>query len=517
MTSNLESGIHTEVLPDGLRVTWIDWDSGFRTSGLDVGDYIVGVDGTPLSLDRLEHPKAVGQYLETQLWEAIGATADRPITLNAVRDGKPFDVQGKLHAHYFYTDAEGKTALAPGGPLGLVNDGFDGAWSRWLEESIKAYSYALLRMWVQSSNTRTKFAEHLATKDRIDFLLKKYSGPFADAMLEDWTRVMTCLQGKKIELTDTDLEYRALGERRKAIAKQAAATAWEALRKEATGQAFPVPSIADRQHVVGSVVELPQVTYRDILNDLGQAFMAIGSPSDGYYFLALETRELFRFYEVMYRYKGQINPTMPEKYRWIARVKNDLQMITVRGRAQTGLMLELVAGMAGDDECCVDLRADPPRFAGEDQLSSFAPIALQASEPPERVIEAMIQAVKLGDDKAWRSLFADWRTVAGAGGRETIDASYAPRPAAFADEWERSRKNIMGEVLDARVERVEAAWRVLERLDGLPEVEQVRVWVDHFGRFDGEVRAFKSLSVRREWILQRLNGGPWKIVSLQHL
>lgn len=517
MSSELESGIQTEVMPDGFRVEWIHWDSDFRKSGLDIGDYIVGVNGKPL--DREKHSKAVGQYAENQLWDEIGATTEQPITLNVIRDGKTsFDVQGKLHAHYFYYDAAQKPALAPGGPTRLSNDGFDEPWSSWLEKTIKKYSYALLRMWVQRSfNTRTELAQHLESKDRIDFLLKKYPGPFADAMLKDWTRVMECLRGKKIELTDKDLEYRALGAKRKEVAKQEAAKAWEALRKEVTGQAFPVPPVAERHKVVGKVVELPQVTFRDIINDLGQAFMAIGSPSEGYYFLVLETPELFRFYKVMYRYKGQINPTMSEKYRYLARVKDDMQMITVKGMARTGLTLELVAVMAGDDECCVDLRLDPPKFAGEDQLSLFEPIALDASAP-ERVIEAMIRAVKMGDEKTWHSLFADWRVVTGAGGRDTIDAAYVPRPAVFADYWERSRKNILGEVLDARVERVEPVKRVLERSDGdLPQVEQVRVWVDHFGRFDGEVRAFRNLSVNREWILQRLDGGPWKIVSLQNL
>jgi hypothetical protein len=516
MTSDLESGIQTEVMPDGFRVEWIHWDSNFRKSGLDVGDYILAVNGKPL--DREKHYKAVGQHAENQLWEEIGATAEQPVTLTAVRDGKTLEVKGNLHAHYFYYDSQKRPAIAPGGPARLTNDGFSEPWSSWLEKAIKKYSYALLRLWVQRSfNTRTELAEHLESKDRIDFLLKEYPGPFADAMLEDWSRVAECMRGKKIELTDKDLEYRALGEKRKETARQEAEKAWAALRKEATAQAFPVPDVSERAKVVGKVVELPQVTFRDMVNDLGQAFMAIGSSSQGYYFLGMSSPELFRFYEVMNHYKGQINPTMPEKYRYLARVKDEMQMITVKGQAYTGLMLELIAAMAGDDECCIDLRSEHPKFAGEQRLSSFEPIVLDASAGPGQVIEVMIRAVKLGDDKTWRSLFADWRIVAGAGGRETIDFAYAPRTSGFADVWERSRKNILGEVLDARVERVEPVKRVLERSSDMPEVEQVRVWVDHFGRFDSEVRAFKNLYVNREWVLQRLDGGPWKIVTLQHL
>lgn len=516
MSGELESGIKTEVLADGFRVEWIHWDSDFRRSDLDVGDFVLGVNGKPL--DRVKHYQAVGQYAEAQLWDAIGATDGQTVTLNVRRGQDTFDVAGQLHAHYFYYDAAKKPALAPGGPTSLVNDGFGTPWSSWLEKTIAKYSYALLRIWVQRSlNTRTELAEHLESKSRIDFLLQKYPGPFADAMLKDWTRVMECLRSKQIELTDADLEYRALGEKRKAIAKQEAAKAWEALRKEATGAAFPVPAVTERHKIVGKIVELPAVSFRDIVNDLGQAFMAIGSPSDGYYFLALESPTLFRFYKAMYRYKGQINPTLPERYRYLARVKDDLQMVTVKGRAYTGLSLELLAAMAGDDECCIDLRVDPPTFAGEDKLSSFTPIVVDESAPPERTIEAMIQAIKLGDQKTWQGLFADWRVMTGAGGRETIDAAYAPRTAALNSEWERSRRNIMGDVLDARVERVEPVKQILARADGLPEVTQTRVWVDHFGRFDGEVRAFKNLNVNREWILQRLDNGPWKIVSVQNL
>lgn len=516
MSDEIESGIKTEVMADGFRVEWIQWDSDFRRSGLDVGDFILGVNGKPL--DRVKHYKAVGQYAESQLWDEVGATTEQAITLNVRRDQKIFNVVGKLHAHYFYYDAAQKPALAPGGPTSLANDGFDAPWSSWLEKTIAKYSYALLRMWVQRSfNTRTELTQHVESKARIDFLLQKYPGAFADAMLSDWTRVMECLRGKKIELTEADLEYRALGERRKAIAKQEATKVWEALRKDVTGAAFPVPAVAERLKVVGKIVELPPVTFRDMVNDLGKAFMAIGSPSDGYYFLALESPTLFRFYKAMYRYKGQINPTLPEKYRYLARVNDDLQMITVKGRAHTGLSLELLAVMVGDDECCIDLRFDPPTFAGEDKLSSFAPIGIDAAAPPERTIEAMIQAIKLGDQKTWQSLFADWRVVTGPGGRETIDAASAPRVAALTGEWERSRKNIMGEVLDVRVERVEPSKQVLARADGLPEVAQVRIWVDHFGCFDGEVRAFKNLNINREWILQRLDDGPWKIVSVQQL
>ncbi len=87
----------------------------------------------------------------------------------------------------------------------------------------------------------------------------------------------------------------------------------------------------------------------------------------------------------------------------------------------------------------------------------------------------------------------------------------------FTREWDRSRFLIMGEVHDARVHRVERVRRILERDAGagLPQVEQAVVWVDHDGLFDGEHRGFQN--VNRRWVLERLDQGPWRIVSIQSL
>jgi hypothetical protein len=77
----------------------------------------------------------------------------------------------------------------------------------------------------------------------------------------------------------------------------------------------------------------------------------------------------------------------------------------------------------------------------------------------------------------------------------------------------------MGEVHDARVCSVERVRRILaqDAGTGVPDVDQVVVWLDHYGLFDGEHRVFQNVNVNRRWILQRLDGGPWRIVSLQNL
>jgi hypothetical protein len=45
----------------------------------------------------------------------------------------------------------------------------------------------------------------------------------------------------------------------------------------------------------------------------------------------------------------------------------------------------------------------------------------------------------------------------------------------------------------------------------------VLVELDHVGKFDGAYRAFNDVTVHRQWILQRINGGPWRIASAQGL
>jgi len=248
------------------------------------------------------------------------------------------------------------------------------------------------------------------------------------------------------------------------------------------------------------------------------SFAAIGSPSDGYYFVLLNQPAFRELYVVESRYRGQVNPRLDERYRFIARVLDDPQMFTVNNRPAMGLTVEPVAAMVGQDEAFIDLRTSPPRFAGEDVLSAFASIVRDDSSPAS-VIEAMIQAVKTGDDKTWTSLFAPWKVLSGKGGRTIIDPSYSADTSRFMSDWERSRRLIMGEVYDARVEKVEKVRRVLERSpeNGLPNVDQVLVWVDHYGLFDGEYRTFQNINVRREWVLQRLDEGPWRITSIQSL
>jgi hypothetical protein len=525
--TDLRSGITTdgriESDPRGFLVTWIDWDSDFRRN-LRINDLIVGVNGQSLApfLQPGRMGKGVGQHAEPSYWVDIGARHDDSIALSVLRDGEPVTVEGKLHLDYFYYDTGGKTAMAPGGPQRLSSDGFDGAWSFWLEKCVSKLSLHFTSGWTQRSyNSRNELAWYMEQKPRIDYLLVKYPGPFAEIMRDDWTRGMELARGKKADLGPAELEYRALGAKRVEIARAEAAKAWPAALRDLAPQmmrAFPAPNVLAREAAIGKVVELPAITMRNFLNDLGLSFAAIGSPSDGYYFILLNQQAFRDLWDVVSRYRGQINPRVDERYRVIARVLDDPQMFTVNGRPAMGLTVEPIGAIVGQDEVFVDLRTSPPRFAGEEALSSFAAI-VRDDTSPARVIEAMIQAIKTGDDATWASLFGPWKVMSGKGGRTIIDPSYSADTSRFMSDWERSRRLIMGEVYDARVEKVGTVQRVLEHSDdnGLPNVDQVVVWVDHYGLFDGEYRTFQNVNVHRHWVLQRLDEGPWRITSIHGL
>lgn len=523
--TDLVSGIHTDVLlegdPPAFWVTWIDWDSDFRRE-LRIGDMIVGVNDVSLEpiLKPQQTDKGVGQYGEVRYWAEIGAVAGQEIILSILRDGQPMSVCGKLGASLSYYDREGKSALAPGGPVRLVHDTFVTAWASWYEKLQWKMSLLFTRAWSQQMSTRMEFAELLDHQPRIDYLLAAYPGPFAQATHDDWSSTVELVRGKLAD-PPVDLEYRSISAQRIAIAKVEAAKAWQAVLDETAKEripAIPAASPFVRAGTVGKLVELPVITNDNILNDLGKTFAAVGAVSDGYWFIPLDRPEIQQFYEVLFRYQGQVNPQLVERYRYLVRVLDDAWMLTVNGRAVTGIAVQPIAALAGEDEMFVDLRQSPSQFAGELALSIFA------KEPRDDtsaicVVNALIQAVKTGDEATWRSLFAPWRAYVASSGRTIIDMNYAKDPRMFATEWEHSRRNIMLNVYDVRISHVEKIRHIIsyDKSNGIPDIEEIIVWVDHYGLFDGEHRVFQDISVNRRWPLQRIDGGLWKIVKIQTL
>ncbi len=532
---NIVSGITTEMLltkqNPGFRVKWISWDSDFRRE-LQLEDVIVQINKENMApLLKPGNANGIGLYAEWQHWKDSGARNGQEITLSVLRQDKIVTVKGKLHAEYFYTDSKGNRAVAPGGPSLMERDGFSDAWSQWLEKYLQKVSVLFRKGWEQSGfDNRREYGKMLEEKPRIDMLLQKYPGKFSQIMSDDWNRLIKNLQGERVEITEKDLEYRSIGEKRLQVAKAAAKKAWQNACKKHEDEMispFPVNDILERADVVGKVVELPRITYKNMINDMGRVWAYVGSPNDGYYFVILDEPEGLAYVDVMYRYKGQINPKFPEQYRYIGRIQDDPRMFTVERKPVTGLTIKLLAVLAGDDELFVDLSETKPTYAGETELAQL-PLANADMSTPEATIKTMIHAIKMANDKTWRACIADWKVWEGIDEHNILDRSFRPSMASLESDWSNSRRLIMSTVFDAKINRVSTVRRIIQKDEkaGISSVDEVTVWIDHVGKlekdkeynlFDKDYRVFTNNSVNRSWTLQRIDEGPWKISTMKHL
>lgn len=550
---DIRTGIRTdevlELPPYGFRVTWIDWDSPFRDTELAVGDLIVAVDGKPYTRTDRETtaPRAVGQYHETQGWAERGAAAGDPVTLTVLRGAgeEGLEIRGRLHEEVFYRDAQDRRALGPGGPPRSgtrAEDGDFANWSGWYETFVKRCSLVLDRGWNRGSfDNRRELATHLEDRERIDYLLETYPGPFADAAAADWERVREALEGERVELPADALEYRELGARRREDAKRAARAAWDAFLEELadeTVDTFPAvdPIRGDRAAVAGKVVVQPWITPRGgLIERFGRSFVVAGSRRQGFYFAPLDAPEMQRFFDALFRYQAKVDPGLAERYRFVGRVLDEPVLLTADGRPAPGLLVEVIGGLAGagDGECFVDLRTVEPAggaaaavgrspFAGELELAAVDVPELTDDASPADVVTTMIRSVKWGDEATWRSVFADWRLFSTWSGPPIVDVAFRPPQSELQRQWGEARRQVMDFLYDARVAEVGRVrtLRAAGLEDGGPAVEQVDVFVDHVGLADsepGEYRTFVSSRVHRRWPLQRLDGGPWRITDVRRL
>jgi hypothetical protein len=528
---NIVSGITTELIlrkvNPGFKVKWIAWDSDFRRE-LQLNDVILQVNKENMApFLKAGGGTGIGEYAEYSHWKDIGARNGQEITLSVLRDSKTITVKGKLHAEYFYTDGKGGRALAPGGPALMERDGFSDAWSQWTEKYLAKMSTLMRLGWEQTGfDNRKEYANQLSEKPRIDMLLSKYPGKFSQTLADDWNRLVKSLEGERVELTEKDLEYRQIGEKRLEQAKVAAKKAWEATRAKYADEMidpFPATDIMEREPIIGKVVELPRITYNNMINEMGRVYAFVGSKTDGYYFLMLDDPEGLAYMDVMYRYKGQINARFPEQYRYIGRINDDPRMFTVDRKPVTGLTIKLLAVLAGNDELFVDLTEKKPVYAGEKELAQLA-MANAEMSTPEATIKTMIQAIKMGNDKTWRELIADWKVMEGIDEHHLLDRSFRPSNASLESDWSNSRRLIMSTVYDARVSRVSSITRLIQKDEaaGISSVDEATLWIEHIGKFDisktqFEYRVFTNVNVKRPWTVQRIGDGPWKIASQGHL
>ncbi|SEU21993.1 hypothetical protein SAMN05443572_106352 [Myxococcus fulvus] len=539
---NLRSGLKTDTRLDGvmphLGVGWIAWDSGFRGSGLRVGDRIVAVDGEPIVTPpdmptrQRTGPCLIGQHAENQTWVRQGRKEGDLVRLRVLRRRAPGDgwetleLSGTLLHERLWSLGETTTRiLGPGGPEQLGRDGFDESWSGWVDKRVFEWERLLdgtFGIWRTARGTRMELANHLAHKARVDYLVEHFPGPLATAMRDDWEHVRACLEGERVSLPEGALDFRSRGEEQvKAIGLRATA-AWKALlesRASETLGAFPVvdPFRGDRSVVTGKLVALPQVSQRDWIVDMGNAYLA-WNQSGAWVFCPVNTPAMARVFAAMYRYQRRVSPSIRVDITLLGRILPDPRLLAGSGRTAAGLEVEPIAALIGGAVCVdvTDTREGGPFFAGEESLRQETSGPLADDAGPREVLEAMIAAVKRGDQETWNSLFADWRAVPD----EQRPIYYPVYTWNGRDsEWVRSRRLLLDKVLDARVHWCGDARTVIrgDEAPGLPRIEQVELEVDHVGLFEGQTRTFNSVEVHRRWELQRRAGGPWRITSQQSL
>lgn len=519
--------------PAAFRVTWIHWDSAFRAAGLRAGDEIIAVNDEPVSKPELVEdlqrmlPMSVGQYAEYQFWERRGAKEGDPLTLTVRRRHLPgqgwetLRFSGELRSERRYMNEQERFTLGPGGPDIYASDEFPAAWGGWYEQLVTHLTRILGGDWQQTRlSSRFELEGHLAYQARLEYLAEHYPGPLAEALKADWGAACDVLAGRKYEISPEALEYRRAEEERVRHVADAARHEWESFLRVRAGETVePFPGVdpihGDTSAVVGKYIALPPLGYRDWVSQGGHNWLATGAGRI-WYFVDTESPAAERMLLATRRYRRVVAPNIREDYALVGRVLPETRLLVIRDQGIFGFQVEPVAALVGDamfvDLTSVEDGASP--FAGEDAMLKPSAAMPPADATPRQVMEAWVAALKEGDLALWKSLFADWSVTQLPDGRPVL---HPYEPWISDNSWEDSRRRMQDDVY-----AIEVVWTGDPRdamtgaeFEGAPHIEEVDVELDHVGSFEGEYRAFSRATFNRLWLLQRVDGGPWRISSVQ--
>jgi hypothetical protein len=529
LTTGLLTMPYWDESPPCLLVENLGWESGFRGSGLLPGDRIIAVDGVPLSRPPNGAAQAmlVGQYQEYLHWQKNSRRENDRVRLTVRRKQPPqgwqtLELEGPLRAKRSYRTAENRALVWENGPDTYERDGFNDAWPTWLEALQKrvrdTFCQARFRVGL---TTPYEYKTLLEERPRVERLISRYPGPFAEAVRSDFEATLARLRGQLYTLGEAELAYRKADEERAAAVAEFAKQAWTAALdtvKAETIPAFPAqhPIHGQREAVAGKCVVLERLPTRQWISEAGHGWFFAGDASQGRYFLDMESRGAVRMLRALRRYTRLVSTTIREQYTLLGRVLPEPRVVMVDGRSTWGLQIELLAALIGD-ALFVDVRqgeGETSAFAGEEGLLKPRTALPPEDAPPQDVLACMIDCIKAGDLSVWRQLFADWLVRSNHDG--TPQVCYRMQQATDND-FERSRASFARRLWDARV-----AWvgepRVVtsgSEFPGAPRVEEVEAEIEHIGQFDGEYRGFLDVTVHRWWVLQRIDNGPWRIATPQ--
>ncbi|MFO1460719.1 MAG: hypothetical protein U1G08_15105 [Verrucomicrobiota bacterium] len=538
LTSGLVTASALGQSPPCVRVTWIAWDSPFRGSGLEIGDRILMVNGAPivppgdLEAAKRREADSIGLYSESQGFARLGLTAGSPITLK-VRRRAPLNgwieltISARLAEKRYYRDENNAVVFGEGGPNTMTSDGFSACWGGWYDETMVA---ALSRILDADRRQTSSFVSRFEARNlrethgaQVAFARKAYPGAWASALGADFDAAVAVCDGRRVLLPPNALDFRRRGEELAAEVRTKAQTAWSAFQESRRSEivpAFPAvnPVRDDVRTVTGKLVVLPPLRNSDWISDAGHGWFAAGG--SGWYFLDAESARARAMLKAQRRYAKLVDPNLQPQWEFVARITGESRLIVVGERAEYGLVAEPVAALVGG-ALYVDLTqpsdATVP-FAGEEGLVDESPKLPPPDASPAEVMLALVGAVKNDDLALWRALHVSWeveRLSAEDGTEKLVVHPCAPSP----DEsmFEEARRSIMGRVLDAQVAWVDDPKTLVDatRFKGASVIEEVEVWLEHVGEFEGERRTFCDTTVRPKWTLQRINGGPWRIATVQ--
>jgi hypothetical protein len=529
LSDDVHSGLKITLVDEAdelhARVSWIHWDSGFRDSGLEIQDRIIAINGTPLALpaDPRERRNArdlvIGQLGEAKAFSAMGLRDGSPLTVTVLRRPVPgrgwtkLDITGRVRCERHYATADGKAALAPGGPERLGRNDAGDSWMSWLERRCFEWEVILDGRWYSKFDSRRELAAHHEIRPRIDAALQQHPGEFSKRLAEDWQRVADSLTGRKVELPGDALKFR---EQSDAVERDIAAAgdaAWAGFLKDhAAVDELPAIDLVrgDRDALAGRVIALPGLAWSGSVKD-GDRPVFVSSHSGYPCYVFADQPSMRRFWQRQGEYQARVEPRIPEKYDVIGRVLPQTRLVvTPRGGAKIGLDIEVLA-VRVPGHFFADVRGEAP-FAGAELATARGAPPPPDDASPGDVMRACVQAAKNGDEQLWLALHADW--VAWSDAVRPYYRAF-DRYTNYASDYTRARNLLLHKVAHA-----EPAWESEPRtvlsgreFEGAPAVEQVDVIMDHINVFDDGAHVFCTSDLSRVWTLQRRNGGPWRITS----
>ncbi len=524
-------------------VTWIPWDSGFRGSGLRVGDLIIGHGDLRYGSAEVAANIRVGDSRFSGWLNEKALKPDGTLALTVLRGDETIRIEGKLGGYRSYTNAGGNRTLGESGPIGFEKDGFDYAWDAWYRQFVDL-AKTVLAGWdyFVGRSTQNLAKQMVPFADRIAYLQQHYPAAFGRTVQDDYEAMKAMVAGEKRNLSTADIAYRTLGAIRAVDVTAAADRAFAAFLAEMEGALLKNPPNApnafteDTQLLIGKLVCLPALSKREVLYETKRSWYWSGRN----YLIDRTAEPLTPLHVAMREYTEKVDPKFRDSsiiFIGIVQPEPALVCDVDRNITVTGVRVAPITALinnASDSEkrFFVDLRpgTSTETFAGETALDAgIQRPKLTNGDPPERVLQVAFEALKAGDMETWLSCYASWN-VSRYYERDRsylwVDRTWVTMSEiSGSTTWDKARQRLLDDVYGLEVAKVGPIRVVFDATQQTGDhrlvapvpriVEEVQVRVNHIGRAGDEYRTFAGPLLHRQWKLQRMDDGPWRITVPQ--